>query len=413
MADPASPSRPTDHGGEQNPPSASGAKGKNPGSKGAKGGKGGAKAASLLPETYRQLPQSIDAEKGVLCSILMAPSHVLDLCIEHGVVKEHFYHPSHATFYELLRELGDNNKPIDLVTATQELMDRNLLDQIGGVAALNDLFTFVPTAANAGYYLEILREKYLLRQIILTCTEFAGRSYEEQGDVRMLLDEVEKRIFDISEHRFSKEAVSLKTEVMQAIENIEKLYKNQGGISGLSTGFKDLDKMTNGMHPGEMIIVAARPSMGKTAFAMNIAEHVSVDLGKPIAVFSLEMSTQQLVQRLLCSRARIDLQRIRNGFLDRGDLKKITVAAGDLSKAKLFLDDTPGLSILALRAKARRLRERQRIELIVVDYLQLLRSDSKRAQDNRQLEVSEISYGLKALAKELGIPIIVLAQLNR
>lgn len=400
--------------GAQKPQSSSGSSSSSSGKSGKGPGKSGKKqSASHLPEVYRQLPQSIDAEKGVLCSILLSPTQVLGICNERSVVKEHFHHPAHASLYEMLQELEKAHKPIDLVTVTQELMDRNLLEQIGGAALMNDLFTFIPTAANAEYYLEILREKYLLRQIIITCTEFAGRSYEEQGDVRTLLDEVEKRIFEISEHRFSKEAASMKTEVMLAIENIEKLFKNRGGITGLSTGFKELDKMTNGMHPGEMIIIAARPSMGKTAFAMNIAEHVSVNEGKPIAVFSLEMSTQQLVQRLLCSRARVNLQRIRDGFLDRGDMKKITRAAGELSQAKIYIDDTPGLSILALRAKARRLRDRQRIEMIVVDYLQLLRSDSRRAQDNRQLEVSEISYGLKALAKELSIPIVVLAQLNR
>jgi replicative DNA helicase len=373
----------------------------------------GKKNQAYLPDIHRQLPQSLDAEKGVLCSILLAPMQVLDICIERGVAKEHFHFPAHATLYEALRDLGDGGKPIDLVTVTQELSDRNLLDQVGGAAALADLFTFVPTAANADYYLEILREKHLLRQVITTCTEFAARSYEEQGDVRVLLDEVEKRVFEIGEQRFHGELSSIKNEVMAAISNIEHLYKNRGGLTGLSTGFSKLDQMTSGLHGGEMIIVAARPSMGKTAFAMNIAEHVSVDQGKPVAIFSLEMSSQQLVQRLLCSRARINLQRIRDGFLNKADFPKLSAAAAQLTKSKIFIDDTAGLSILELRAKARRMRDRLRIEMIVVDYLQLLRSTSKRAQENRQIEVAEISYGLKALAKELNIPIVVLAQLNR
>lgn len=377
-------------------------------------GSGGARRKeSYLPETHRSLPQSIDAEKGVLCSILLSPTQVLDQCVEQQVSKEHFYQTTHATLFEVLLELGRDNKPIDLITVTQELSDRKLLDAIGGAAALADLFTFIPTAANADYYLQILREKFLLRQVILTCTEFAARSYEEQGDVRVLLDEVEKRVFEIGEQRFRGQLPSIKSEVMAAIANIEQLYKNRGGITGLATGFTKLDQMTSGLHGGEMIIIAARPSMGKTAFAMNIAEHVSVDLGKPVAIFSLEMSTQQIVQRLLCSRARINLQRIRDGFLNKADFPKLSAAAGQLTKAQIFIDDTAGLSILELRAKARRLRERLRIELIVVDYLQLLRSTSRRAQENRQIEVAEISYGLKALAKELDIPILVLAQLNR
>jgi replicative DNA helicase len=373
----------------------------------------GQRPQSHLPEIHRQLPQSLDAEKGVLCSVLLAPQQVLDICIERGVSKAHFHFPAHATLYEVLRDLGDGGKPIDLVTVTQELSDRNLLEQTGGASALADLFTFIPTHANADFYLEILREKHLLRQVIMTCTEFASRSYEEQGDVRVLLDEVEKRVFEIGEQRFHGELSSIKNEVMAAISNIEHLYKNRGGITGLPTGFSKLDQMTSGLHGGEMIIIAARPSMGKTAFAMNIAEHVSVDLDKPVAIFSLEMSSQQLVQRLLCSRARINLQRIRDGFLNKADFPKLSKAAADLTKSKVFIDDTAGLSILELRAKARRMRDRLRIELIVVDYLQLLRSTSKRAQENRQIEVAEISYGLKALAKELDIPIVVLAQLNR
>lgn len=371
------------------------------------------KADAYLPDTHRQLPQSLDAEKGVLGSILLSPSRVLDICIERQVVKEYFYYPIHALLYQVLRELGDGSRPIDLITFTQELMDRNLLDQVGGAVAITDLYTFIPTAANAEYYLEILKEKYLLRQVILTCTEFAGRSYDEQGDVRILLDEVEKRIFQIGEQRVQGVLPTMKEEINIAIGNIEKLYQTRGGITGLATGFSKLDEMTSGLHGGEMIVVAARPSMGKTAFAMNIAEHVAVNLVKPVAIFSLEMSTQQLVQRLLCSRAKINMQRIRDGFLHKSDFPKLSTAADQLSRSQIFIDDTPALAILELRSKARRMRERNGIELIVVDYLQLLRSPSKRGQENRQIEVAEISNGLKALAKELNIPILVLAQLNR
>jgi replicative DNA helicase len=200
---------------------------------------------------------------------------------------------------------------------------------------------------------------------------------------------------------------------MEAIEQIEKLYENRGSVTGLPTGFVELDRMTSGLHPAEMIVIAARPSMGKTAFAMNIAEHVAMDIGKAVAVFSLEMSSQQLVQRILCSRAKVDLQRVRNGFLSERDFPNLTAAASQVAAAKMFIDDTPGLTVTELRAKARRIKSQHDIQLIVIDYLQLLRSMSRRAQDNRQLEISEISSGIKALAKELSLPIIVIAQLNR
>jgi replicative DNA helicase len=209
------------------------------------------------------------------------------------------------------------------------------------------------------------------------------------------------------------DVVPTKDLVMEAIEQIEKIYENRGSVTGLPTGFTEFDRMTSGLHPAEMIVIAARPSMGKTALAMNIAEHVAIDAGKPVAVFSLEMSSQQLVQRLLCSRAKVDLQRVRNGFLSERDFPNLTTAASRLATAKLFIDDTPGLTVTELRAKARRLYSTHQIQLLVIDYLQLLRSTSRRAQDNRQIEISEISAGIKALAKELKIPIIVVAQLNR
>jgi replicative DNA helicase len=371
------------------------------------------KSESWLPEKHRQLPQSIDAEKGVLSSILLAPHQVLDMCIERQVTPSYFYFPAHAKIYEVLLDLREKEKPIDLITLTQHLSDLGILESVGGAAAVTDLQTFIPTHANAEYYIEILREKFLLRKLILTCTEIAARSYEEQGDVNVLLDEVEKRVLEIGEQRVRGDLPTIREHVIAVMANIDKLYKNRGGITGLSTGFKELDKLTSGLHPGEMFVIAARPSMGKTAFAMNIAEHVAVNLGRPVGIFSLEMSSQQLVQRLLCSLARIDLARIRDGFLDKSEMPRLAEAGNKLAKSNIFIDDTSGLSILELRAKARRMKEKYGIELLVIDYLQLLRSSSKRAQENRQIEVAEISYGIKALSKELSIPIVVLAQLNR
>ncbi len=371
------------------------------------------KSEDYLPEGHRQLPQSIDAEKGVLCSMFLSPKTVIDNCTERGISTEHFYNPAHAILFELLKTEGDSGKPIDLITVTQRLIDKNLLDKVGGAAALSDILTFVPAAVNAEYYLQILQEKYLLRKVILTCTELAARSYDEQGDVQLLLDEVEKRVLEIGEQRSQADFQSIQEEVMLAMDQIDKMIQSKGSLTGLATGFRKLDQMTNGLHAGEMIIVAARPSMGKTAFAMNVAEYVALDTGLPVAIFSLEMSSQQLVQRLLCSRARIDMGRLRSGFVSKADFTKLRGAAESLFNSKIIIDDTPALSILELKAKSRRIHTRFNLSLIVVDYLTLLRSPSKRGQENRQLEVAEISAGLKALAKELKIPIIVLAQLNR
>jgi replicative DNA helicase len=359
------------------------------------------------------LPQSSDAEQGVLSSLLLAPKEVGGLCVEKGIRKEHFHIPAHSSIYEVLLEMYDQRQAIDVITLTQLLRDRKLLDQVGGPAFVTELFTFLPTAANAGYYTEILEEKYTLRQIISVCTEYAGRSYDEQGDVTMLLDEVEARVLEISKERYKDKTASMKEQVMAAIHAIEELYSNRGGLTGISTGLATLDKMTDGLHRAEMFVIAARPSMGKTALAMNIAEHVAIEQKLPVAVFSLEMSASQLVQRLLCSRARVDLGNVRNGLLSERDFPALTAAASKLAESKIFIDDTAGLSILELRAKARRMKSQHGIEAIFIDYLQLLRSTSRRAQDNRQIEIAEISAGLKGLAKELDIPIVVLAQLNR
>lgn len=363
-------------------------------------------------DPHRSPPHSTDAEQGVLGSMLISPNDVIPQCVER-ITAEYLYIPAHATIYDLLVEMWNEQKGIDLITFTQFLRDRQLLEIVGGAAAVTHLLTFVPTSANVEYDLEIVREKFILRSIIASCTKSIGRAYNDQDEVNGLLDDVEREIFSIGEERFKGKLVSMKDQVMEAIESIENLYERKGGITGIATGFAELDRMTSGFHPAEMIVVAARPSMGKTAFAMNIVEHVAIHQKLPVAVFSLEMSSQQLVQRLLCSRARVNLQKVRDGFLADRDFPSLTDAASKLAEARIFIDDSAGLSILELRAKARRLKAQKDIQLIVVDYLQLLRSSSRRAQDNRQLEISEISAGLKGLAKELKIPILVVAQLNR
>ena len=368
------------------------------------------------PSTGREVPRSLpcseDGEKGVLCSLLLTPREVADICVLR-LGPGAFYIPAHQILYSLILEFGDKSKPIDFVSLKQALKDRNQLEEIGGPEFLSALYSFVPTAANASYYIDIVREKYVLRRLILACNKLSTQCYDQQGEIEPLLDDAEKEIFAITGEHVKTDIVPTKDLVMEAIEQIEKLYENRGSVTGLPTGFIELDRMTNGLHAAEMIVIAARPSMGKTALAMNIAEHVSIDVGKPVAVFSLEMSSQQLVQRLLCSRAKVDLQRVRNGFLLERDFPNLTAAASQLAAAKMFIDDTPGLTVTELRAKSRRMKSQHDIELIVIDYLQLLRSTSRRAQDNRQLEISEISGGIKALAKELNLPIIVIAQLNR
>src|SRR6266550_4152116 len=351
-------------------------------------------------DIHRTPPHSVEAEQGVLGSMLISPRDAIAECVEK-INEEYFYIPAHQTIYTVLVELWNAGQAIDLITFTQVLRDRNLLDAFGGAALVTNLFTFVPTAANVQYYLEIVRDKYILRQIISAATESVRRAYEEQDEVDSLLDEVEQKIFDVGEDRFKGQMLSMKDHAMQAIETIEKLYERKGSITGISTGFVEFDRMTSGLHPSEMVVIAARPSMGKTALAMNIAEFVAISEKLPVAVFSLEMSSQQNVQRM------------RDGFLGERDFPSLTAAASKLAEAKIFIDDSASLSILELRAKARRLKAQQDVQLIIIDYLQLLRSTSRRAQDNRQLEISEISAGLKGLAKELKIPVIVVAQLNR
>src|SRR5947207_2231676 len=363
-------------------------------------------------DIHRTPPHSVEAEQGVLGSMLISPRETIAECVEK-INEEYFYIAAHRTVYSVLVELWNTRQAIDLITFTQVLRDRHLLETLGGAAFVTSLFTFVPTAANVGYYLDIVRDKYVLREIISAATESVRRAYEEQDEVNDLLDEVEQKIFAVGEDRFKGQMLSMKEQVMSTLESIEKLFENKGAITGVSTGFRDLDKLTSGLHSSEMIVIAARPSMGKTALAMNIAEHAAIEVKLPVAIFSLEMSAQQLVQRMLCSRARVNLAKTRDGFLGEADFPKLTHAASKLAEAKIFIDDSAGLTILELRAKARRLKAQQNIELIIVDYLQLLRSTSRRSQDNRQLEISEISAGLKGLAKELKIPVIVVAQLNR
>jgi replicative DNA helicase len=359
-------------------------------------------------------PHSIEAEQGVLGCVLLSPNECLGELIQtFKGGPEAFYELRHRSVLELLIEMYDAKEAIDLITLQQRLKDRNQLEGIGGLSYLSALVDSVPSAANLSYYLDIVREKYLLRRMIQTCTEVIARVYEQQGEVDALLDEVERDVLHISEEREQDAPRTIKDLVHKAINTIEDFHQRQGMLTGISSGFPDLDKLTSGLHGGEMIVIAARPSMGKTSLAMNIAESVAIDQRLPVGVFSLEMTAESLVLRMLCSRARVNLRDIREGFLAERDFPKLTGAAGKLANAPLFIDDSPGLSILQLRARARRMTQHHGIKLFIIDYLQLLHSTSARRVENRQQEIADISNGIKALAKELNVPVIVLSQLNR
>lgn len=383
--------------------------------------------AEYSPDVHRSLPQSLDAEKGVICSCLLAPSPVLDSCVNLPTAA--FYHPANRLIFEEMLELHGAGKPVDFIMLTERLKYKGLpenatedqrreyagglLDRAGGAAYISELFTFVPTASNADYYIEIVREKYHLRQLISLCTEFAGRGYTEQGEVKPLLDEFEQRVMSLGV--IGADAMDAirpaKVFVTEAVESLEAVYRHRGKPVGLETGFADFDRMTGGLKKRGMYVIAARPSMGKTVFAMNIAEHVSQT--RPVLVFSCEMGGMELMERSLGNLASVNLQRWRDGFLSQQDVPKVMRAAKELAEGKLYIDESPGLTIMDLRARARRAKAAYGIELIVIDYLQLLRAPSKRAEASRQAEVADISCGIKAMAKELEIPVVVLAQLNR
>lgn len=370
--------------------------------------------AWAVDEVDRLPPQSIEAEQGVLGCIFLAAHECLAECIQkfkmgHVV----FYDLRHQTIYELLVEMYDRKEAIDVITAMQRLKDKQALENVGGIAYLATLPDLVPSAANLSFYLNIVLEKYLVRQLITRCSDIVGRAYEHEGTVDELLDEAERDVLAVRQEVGMGEDTPIKEIVHGRIEQLEKIHANGGALMGLSTGFPDLDVMTTGLHGKEMIVVAARPSMGKTSLAMNIAEAVALDQKLPVGVFSQEMSKESLVMRMLMSRARVNLRNLNAGFFSERDFPKITNAAGQIANSNIHIRDVGGLSILQLRAKGRRMWQEHGIKLFVIDYLQLLHSTSRKAQTNRQVEVSEISNGIKEMANELNVPVIVLAQLNR
>jgi replicative DNA helicase len=354
-------------------------------------------------------PQNLEAETSVLGAVLLeneALNRVLEILKE-----DDFYRNAHRRIFSAILHLYEHSEPVDLITLSEVLKTRGELDDVGGVEYLNSLVNGVPTAANISYYAKIIKEKALLRKLINRTTEIVSQSYSISGDVDEFIDQAERTIFEISEDRVRPSFYPIKDLIKSSFKTIERLYEKRQLITGVPTGFQRLDELTSGLQPSDLIIIAGRPSMGKTALALNIAQNASVQAAIPAAIFSLEMSKEQLALRMLCSEAKVDAHRLRGGFLSESDWPKLTRAAGSLSEAPLFIDDTPGLSALEMRAKTRRLKIEHNLGLVIVDYLQLMRGRARA--DSREQEISDISRSLKALAKELSIPVIALSQLNR
>ncbi len=350
----------------------------------------------------RTPPHDTAAEQGVLGCILLDPKENLPACIQKVKDESVFYDLRHKAIYSALVQMSERNTPIDLLTLSHQLRTDGELDNIGGVAYLAELQDGVPSAANLEYYFDIVRDRALLRKVIHTCTKAIADAYEGSDEVESLIGEVEQAVLDIQREQSISNNATIQEHVKNAVGKIEQYFKDKGATTGIETGFTDFDRMTTGLHAGEMIVVAARPSMGKTSLAMNIVEHVALERGLPVGVFSLEMSADALVMRMICSLARINLRDMREGLLQTREFPRIVDASGKLTNSGLHIDDTGGLSIL-----------QHGIKLFVIDYMQLLHSTSRRGGENRQQEIAEISSGIKALAKNLGVPIIVLSQLNR
>lgn len=360
-------------------------------------------------EEIRLPPQSIAAEKSVLGSMLIdheaigSAAEILD--------ETWFYDDAHRKIYQTMIDLYNHHKKVDLITLSERLKSDGLLEEVGGVTYLSLIIDFVPSSANVEHYAHIVKEKGILRKLIRNATHILEESYAPQDNVESVVDNAERLIFEVADLKQRHPSVHVKELVKESIEKLDRLYQRKEHVTGIPTGFEKFDRMTSGLQDSDLIIVAGRPSMGKSALAISIAEYVGIDKKMSVALFSLEMSKEQLVQRMLCSQARVDAHKVRSGFLSAADWPKLTAAAGKLSDSKIFIDDTPAVSVLELRAKARRLKANHGIQLVVLDYLQLMRSTIK--SDNRQQEISEISRSLKALARELSVPLIAISQLSR
>ncbi|EMS72412.1 replicative DNA helicase [Ruminiclostridium cellobioparum] len=355
-------------------------------------------------------PQSVEAEQSVIGSMLI-DKEVIPVVME--VLKpEDFYRPDHKEIYDVIIELFDKAQPIDLITVSERLRLHGKLDLVGGLEYLTNIATDVPTTANVKHYAKIVEEKSLLRRLIKASSDIVDLGFNASEEVSFILDKAEQNIFDILQKRSSQGFVPIKDVLVDTFNKLEELYNNKGHITGIPTGFVDLDFKTSGLHNSDLVLIAARPAMGKTAFALNLAQNAAVHSGIPVALFSLEMSKEQLVNRMLCSEAMVDSNKMKTGQLEDNDWQKVARALGPLSEAPIFIDDTPGISITEIRAKCRRMKLEHNLGLVVIDYLQLMQGSRSRSE-NRQQEISEISRSLKILAKEINVPVICLSQLSR
>lgn len=360
--------------------------------------------------TDRVPPQNIEAEQAVLGAIFLEPS-ALTVASEI-LIPEDFYRNAHQQIYLTMQKLGDHGKAVDVVTVTEDLAAQKLIEDVGGISYLSELAAAVPTAANIEYYARIVEEKSLLRRLIRTATTIATDGYERENEVEGLLSEAEKSIMEVAQRKNAGAFHNIKDVLVRTYDNIELLHNRKGDVTGIPTGFAELDRMTAGFQRNDLIIVAARPSVGKTAFALNIAQNVATNTDETVAIFSLEMGAEQLVMRMLCAEGNINAQSLRTGALTDEDWRKLTMAMGSLSNSGIYIDDTPGVRIGEIRSKCRRLKQEQGLGMILIDYLQLIQGNG-RSGENRQQEVSEISRSLKSLARELEVPVIALSQLSR
>ena len=360
-------------------------------------------------QEIRVPPQNPDAEKAVMGAMLISEDAVGDVI--EVLDSSFFYEIANQRIFDAIVKLYSSRRNVDTITLSDQLTADGVLESVGGVSYLTELVDLVPTAANVLHYAAIVKDKGIKRKLIRSATEIVTRSYDPDAQVDELVDTSEKLIFEIAQARQKQQAVSVKDIVKNTIATIDKLYHNKASITGVPTGFYDFDRMTSGLQPSDLVIVAARPSMGKSALAASMAENASINHGIPVAFFSLEMAKEQIVMRMLCSQARVDASKVRTGMLVPSEWPLLTKAAGKLSQIPFFIDDTPAISPLELRAKARRLKSAHKIGLVIVDYLQLMRASTK--SENRQQEISEISRSLKALARELSVPVIAISQLSR
>lgn len=354
-------------------------------------------------------PHSIEGEQSVLGAMILDKNAVITAT---EILKpSDFYKEAHREIYESILEIYNRDEPVDLITLSEELKKRNTLDAIGGILYLADLSEAISTTANIRFYCEIVEEKSILRRLINASSEIIAKGYEADEDINIIIEAAEKKIFDITQKRSREGLDPIKEVLLESFSRIEQMALNKGDLTGLTTGFIDLDRKTSGLQKSDLVLVAARPAMGKSAFSVNLAVNSALKGGASVAIFSLEMSKEQIVQRMLSSESHVELQKVINGKLDEDDWPKLVRAMGPLSQAKIFIDDTPGITLMEMKAKCRKLKMEKGLDLVMIDYLQLMSGEGRN--ENRQQEISAISRGLKILAKEMDCPVIALSQLSR